>query len=418
MHRVRMLLPFFKENGWEVQVLAVSPEQVAAPLDPWLLALLPADVVVHRVHPVGLKWSWIPGLGTLGLRALRALARGGDRLLATSRFDLVYFSTTVFEVHLLGSHWKRKYGVPFVMDYQDPWVNGYYREHPQIEPPGGRLKYAVVDLIHKIMESAVLRQCAGITSVSPEYPKQLFQRYPWFRDTPHLVQPFPGAQQDFERLGDGPAGRRLFDPADGKLHWVYVGRGGPDMKVALRGFFMALRDHLPKKLRRRLRVHFIGTSYAPSGTGKKSMAGIADEFGLGYLVEETPDRISYEQALWSLKEADALIVPGSDDPAYTASKIYPYLLAGRPMLAIFHEESTVVDLIRKVGGAVSVSFTSNEPCEMLAERIARDWLSGGQYARTVALDERAFEPYTDRGSAVTLCQFLRQTVSDCRRLAE
>ena len=137
MQRVRMLLPLFRENGWQVEVLAVMAEQVASPLDPWLVDGLPADVPVHRVKAMSLGWSRIPGFGTLGLRSLRALGRAGSKLLAKGSFDLVYFSTTVFEVHILGTCWKRKFGVPFVMDYQDPWVNDYYRNRPQITPPVG-----------------------------------------------------------------------------------------------------------------------------------------------------------------------------------------------------------------------------------------------------------------------------------------
>ncbi|MBK8725013.1 MAG: glycosyltransferase [Holophagaceae bacterium] len=201
MQRVRMLLPFFRELGWEVEVLAVAQEAVAAPLDPWLEAGLPSHVPVHRVKVLGRPWSRLPGLGTLGLRALRALDRAGSSLLAKGGFDLVYFSTTVFEVHLLGPRWKRRFGVPFVLDYQDPWVNDYYRKHPEVRPPGGRLKYAAMDALHRWMEPRVLRHCAGITAVSADYPTQLALRYPEMVPPRVLVEGFPGAERDFQRLG-------------------------------------------------------------------------------------------------------------------------------------------------------------------------------------------------------------------------
>lgn len=412
MHRVRMLLPFLRENGWQAQILAVSPDQVAAPVDPWLAAGLPADVPVHRVNALGLGWSRIPGLGTLGLRALPALAIAGDRLLAPGGFDLVYFSTTVFEVHILGPRWKRKFGVPFVMDYQDPWVNDYYSEHPDIAPPGGRLKYALASALHRWMEPRVLRQCAGITSVSPEYPKQLARRYPWFKGVAYLVQAFPGAKRDFDRLHHTNKNlcKARNDFSDGFLHWVYVGRGGADMAKAMRGIFMCLRDHAPEKLKRRLKLHLIGTSYAPAGKGTKSLAPLATEFGLWHLVEEVPSRIPYSETLAILRQADALIVPGSDDPAYTASKIYPYLLAGRPLLAVFHESSTVVELIRKVRGAVCVAFTDDDAEAAVAARIADQWLRQERYREVLPLDEMAFQPYTDRGCAAELTSFFRSCV--------
>jgi hypothetical protein len=177
MHRVRLLLPYLFQQGIQADVLAVEAGQVAAPLDLWLAAGLPKDVPIHRVRALKLGWAKIPGLGQLSRRALSALRRKGNLLLREGVFDLVYFSTTVFGVHLLGPEWKRKFGVPFVMDYQDPWVNDYYRSHPRVRPPGGRLKYAIMDWLHRRAEPQVLAACSGITSVSAAYPKQLIERY-------------------------------------------------------------------------------------------------------------------------------------------------------------------------------------------------------------------------------------------------
>ncbi|MFS6828152.1 hypothetical protein [Cyanobium sp. ATX-6F1] len=47
-------------------------------------------------------------------------------------------------------------------------------------------------------------------------------------------------------------------------------------------------------------------------------------------MEERTDRLPLSLTLASLRAADALLVIGSDDPAYTASKLIPYLLARRP----------------------------------------------------------------------------------------
>jgi hypothetical protein len=406
-----MLLPFLQDNGWQAEVLAVSPQQVLAPIDDWALAGLPAELKVHRVTALGARFARVPGLGTLGLRAMKALAREGDRLLATGRFDLVYFSTTVFEVHILGPRWKRRFGVPFAMDYQDAWVSDYYAEHPEVPVPGGRAKYALVSALHRWMEPRVLKNCAGLTTVSPEYPKQLARRYPDIPIPPTLVQGFPGAPRDFERMPATLTGQPPYRPDDGLRHWVYVGRGGADMAKALSGLFKALRDHATPELLATLRLHFIGTSYAQHGKGSKTIQPLAEAFGLAHMVEESPDRIDYTRALWCLRHADALVVPGSDDPAYTASKIYPYLLAERPLLAIFHARSSVVDLIAKVDGGVCVPFESADTVDELAARIAAHWLEGKAYERIIPLDQGAFLPYSDQGCAAEMAQFFRTCIT-------
>ena len=66
MHRVRMVLSLLRENGWDAEVLAVEASAVAAPLDDWMADGLPLGVPIHRVKALGLAWSAVPGLGTLG----------------------------------------------------------------------------------------------------------------------------------------------------------------------------------------------------------------------------------------------------------------------------------------------------------------------------------------------------------------
>ncbi|MES2922354.1 MAG: glycosyltransferase [Verrucomicrobiota bacterium] len=513
MQRVRLISPYLREQGIEAEVLCVEPDQVAAPQDSWLAAGLPQNVLVHRVKALDLKWGKLPGLGTLTFRALGALRRRGDELLGRkvesgklkaergdqrAEFDLVYFSTTQFGVHGLGPRWKKKFGVPFVMDYQDPWVSDYYREHPEVVPPGGRLKYGLASWINRRQEPRVLRECSGITSVSAAYPEQLVRRYGgeeigkqkvesrgarWtgaIRDVPgqgpaggrdqsgngekenagedcaqfqlstfrfplwssslfSTVLPFPGDARDFERVRQEGIRQSVFDPNDGLKHWVYVGRGGADMALAVRALFCALanemqraksieqkrRDvaaapssdpmphalcpsppnpmpHAPCLSLSNLRLHFIGTSYAGAGQGMKTIEPLAREFGLEGIVSEHPDRIPYSETLRCLLDADTLIIPGSDDPGYTASKIYPYLLAEKPLLAVFHEQSSVVDLIRKVGGGTVISFATGEAPNAIAARIASEWLAVGGPEHAVSLDQTAFAPYTAMAQAANL----------------
>ncbi len=401
MQRVRMVLPYLKEAGVDAEVLAVHQNQVACPQDPWLVDGLPKGVTIHRVHAVGLRWSKVPGLGTLSLRAMRALQNAGDQILAEKEFDLIYFSTTQFTTHLLGLHWKEKFQIPFLMDYQDPWVSDYYREHPEVTPPGGRFKYGLADWLNRRNEPKVIRECSGFTSVSPEYPKQLAKRYGG-KPLPSIVLPFPGDTQDLDRVRDSGTTQSVFDPADGLQHWVYVGRGGEDMALAIRAFFHALRERgIPDQLR----LHFIGTSYAAAGQGIKTIEPLAQEFGLDKIVQEHPDRIPYSETLRCLLDADGLVIPGSDDPAYTASKIYPYLLANKPMLAIFHEKSSVTSLMNSVGGGVIVPFSSEESFEEISTKIQRSAFTETNALKKIPLDSEAFRPYDARSQAQDLADF-------------
>jgi hypothetical protein len=402
-----MVLPFMKDAGWNCEVLAATPQSVSMPIDAWMEEGIPDDIPVHRVQPSGLRWAAVPGFGSLDVRALRVLRRTGDELLRSGRFDVVYFSTTAFGLHVLGPYWRRRHNVPFVMDYQDPWVTDYYRDHPDVIPPGGRLKYAVADCINRFREPRVLKHCSGITTVSEKYPKQLQQRYPFTSTLPATVLPFPGAPRDLQRVIADGITQQCFDPDDGREHWVYVGVSGPIMRHSLSALFAAIRSHTEEhsEFLERTRLHFIGTSYAAAGTADPVVLPIAQEFGLDCIVHEQTDRVAYSEATRCLVDADALLVPGSDEPGYNASKLFPYLLARKPTLVIFHRESPVHRLVSEVAGATLVGFRDEQTYDDVAAEIRKSWLDDNAYHNVVPLNEELILPYTDHGQSRVLCEF-------------
>ena len=81
-------------------------------------------------------------------------------------------------------------------------------------------------------------------------------------------------------------------------------------------------------------------------------------------------------SMFLFQQAEALFIPGSDDPKYSASKIYPYLLVEKPLLAIFHQHSNVIDIIDKcVTGATLIRFSDEDINSKLAQTLT-DWAKG------------------------------------------
>lgn len=394
-HRLRLLLPYLIKQGLEVAVMAVHPIDVPGPQDPELEARLPVGLAVTRVRAWPLA-GW--GLNGLAQRSFVPLYSKGCELLASGNFDLVFFSTTEFLLHGLGPLWQTRFGVPFCMDFQDPWVNDYYRDNPDTPPPGGRLKHFIVDKLHRVVERSVVNRCSGFLSVSPAYLPMLERRYgPAVARQPRLVSAFPGEPEEF-------AARELAQQQAGSSNyktWRYIGRGGADMSKAASAFFMAWSSAIDQGMLAADAVRFeaIGTSYAGKEGAIETILPLAQTAGVGDSVCETPKRVGYVDTLRKLHESDALVVFGSDDPHYTASKIYPYLLAGKPLLAVFHEASSVVPVIRSVGGGTCVVFGEHSTIEETAEAICRAWFEPRQFQSAVPLDRVAFEPFTARSQA-------------------
>jgi hypothetical protein len=402
--RVRMVLPHFKEFGWEPVVFAVKPEHIEGVQDSFLTQTLPPDLRIVWSDALSPKWTRRFGIGNLAYRAWGHLKRVGDELLYREKFDLIFFSTTQFPLMALGSRWKRLFNVPYVLDFQDPWWNNYYDQHPEQRPPGGSIKYKFSNLLAKRLEPPTVRAAKHIICISDAYVKTFNRRYPDILNDKFTTLPFGAAESDFEFLRTNSVRQKIFNPHDGKRHWVYVGRGGADMAFSLKAFFIALKHmfSMQLELREKLRIHFIGTNYAPKGQGAKTVEPLAAEFGLGDVVSEITDRIPYFEALQCLLDADALFVPGSDDSGYTASKIYPYILARKPLLAVFHEQSSVVEVLNKTRAGTVVTFKNGDKVETIAEKISTTgWLQNPIVPDT---DWSAFEPYTAREMTRRLCE--------------
>jgi hypothetical protein len=154
----------------------------------------------------------------------------------------------------------------------------------------------------------------------------------------------------------------------------------------------------------RLRLHFIGTSYARSGHATEQVLPLARAMGVGDLVDEHPERIPYLDALQVLLDSDAVLAVGSELSHYTASKIFPLILAQRPILAVFHEASTVNSILRETGAGESVSFGDGRPPESVVpqihDRLVTLVREGGAFPHRPDLD--AFRPYTGRAMAERL----------------
>ncbi|MBK9291144.1 MAG: glycosyltransferase [Bacteroidetes bacterium] len=410
MHRIRQSLGYFEQFGWKATVVAVKPEFVEMGQDPLLVNTLPADAEVYYINAFRPQTTRKFGLGNLGYRSLLQYNSFCSRLIRKRKFDLVYFTTTQFPVMVLGRIWKRKFGLPFILDIQDPWRNDFYLDKPKHERPP---KFFFAYRMDKYLEAFTMKRVDGIISVSPAYPKMLMERYARLKPEMFSVIPFGAAPIDFEVLKQAELHNRLFDKDDGNIHCVYIGRGGHDMAFALKGIFGALKKGLEQQpeLFGRIRMYFVGTSYAAEGLGQKTILPVAEAMGVAGQVTEITDRLPYFVALKTLSEAQMLVVPGSTDTQYTASKLYPYILANKPMLAVFNRQSSVVEVLRNTRAGEVVPFDNEEDTGQLADKVLAQWkemISRLPYQPDTDWD--AFEPYTAREATRRQVEFFNQIV--------
>lgn len=396
MQRARQALPFLREHGWEPVVLAVTPESSGTGVfEPLLEETYPADIKIVRVQGILPQRTRRFGLGSLWWRCGRALREAGDQLLAAEPFDLVFFTTTQFDAFTLGPRWRRKFGVPYVLDYQDPWINPYYRE-TGTRPPGGWLKFGITQWFAARREPAVVRQAAAIVTVSDGYARSLADSYRGGDRAGITLLPFGVSEADFAVAARHRPKQPLIDFSDGNLHQVYIGRAGHDMDFALGVLFRAFRRFLetdPARARR-MRFHFIGTDYSPPPQGRDWVKPIAVTEGVAEYVHEHRARVAYFDALHYLLQAQALVVVGSIDPTYTASKLFPYLLARRPTLLLFHAKSAVLDFAQRIDAGHRFAFAGTGDADRLVTEIHDRWFAGSGHAAARPVGPEALQPFS------------------------
>ena len=297
------------------------------------------------------------GFGQIDYRCFIPFLFTGMRLFRRTQFDVVLFSSTVFLSFVLGPIWKRMYGCKIVYDYQDPWYYGDEQPYTKQTVPGKWWKFRLGQFIARVLEPISLRRANHIISVSQGYVDMLISRYEFLSRDRFTVLPFPASNLDYEFVDRHAIGQTVFSD-DGKIRWVYVGRGGHDMHLTLSMLFRQLALLIKQKpeLRSILRLYFIGTSYAPAGTGAKTIEPVAREFGVADMVIERPDRIPYFEAISLHRQSDLILIVGSESSDYTASKLFNCVISGRKVLALFHRDSLVSALAKDIPSVFLATF--------------------------------------------------------------
>jgi len=408
--RARFFAQHLREFGWNPIVLTTYPENYEWSVDPENEKLLDPSLEVIRTNALPIKWTRKLGFGDLGLRTLWPHWRALSRICRKRRIDLILISVPPNWPIALGRLAHMRFGIPYILDYNDPILTDYYWKIPRSKRPP---KWAMVYTLCRFLEPFALKRVDQLIGVDDSYMAGLFRKYEWLRvtATPIAYGVEPG---DFEFVRQHPRPNPLFTPGDGVFHMSYVGRGGPDMVAALRAVFTAVERGRKKspELYKRFRMHFVGTTYAPNAEGQYQVLPVAQACGVEDIVEERPGRVQHLDAIQILLDSDALVLVGSEAPHYTASKIFPYILSAKPLLALFHEQSRAVKVLEETRAGKAVTFSATRPpLSMVGEiEAALQTLLSAPSDWSPPTDWKKFEPFTARAVTARLAEVFERTV--------
>lgn len=360
--RNRLLAMHLKAFGWEPTVLTVEPRWMTEPQDLDFLAMIPSDLDVVRTRALPEAWTRLAGIGNLSYRAFGHQLSAAAALCRNRKPDLLFISGPPWISFLIGALIRRRFGVPYVLDYTDPWV--------EKDPPKSHFfqKRFWADRMAEALDPIAVSGASAIVSVSEETNRFLRERYPRQAARVREALPMGFEAGDFDRVRAHPPRHDFFSASDGLRHVAYVGVVWKAAYGTFEAFFEALGRWKRRDPRAYagIRWHFIGTSYDP--TAPPQVLPMAARHGVEDAVRERVRRVSYLVALALLSQADALLGVGSPVSGYEPSKIFPCLLARKPILAMYHEQSMAVRILREAG-LNPVTFSTERPVAQRLDRI-------------------------------------------------
>lgn len=346
------------------------------PTDPLLSDRLPEGVHVHPApysqaaltKPIRKLWPYAFWLPTAWRVAERAVSR--------HRPDIILTSGPPHEIHLLGAYFRRRHRIPWVADFRDPWAVA--------RPPQVR-----VTRRERAFERLVIRQADGLVWNTPRVRDRLREAYPARADTMVAIE------NGFDP--EGYPGRTLHSGDEGVvdvLHagMVYMGRDPRPLFDALKLLEARRAGGSPA-----IRVSFLGLKqdFTVDVESEARRRGLEESI-------RVEGHLPYEATLQRMVDADVLLL--LDSPGRylgVPAKLYEYLGAGRPVLALAERDGDIADVLRDGGG----TFRIVDPRQAGDIADALDQLVGDLPTTDRPADPGA-SPYVRRELAGRLARFL------------
>jgi glycosyltransferase involved in cell wall biosynthesis len=256
----------------------------------------------------------------------------GSKLLHEFRADVIYATVPPLTGLLVARRLARRFGIPWVAEFRDLWV-----DHPYYDAPAWRRPF------ERWQQNRVLGEAAAIVTVSDEWRDLLQSRF--HKPTTTVLNGFDPDDYPADPPADTGA-RELTILYTGTL---YPGRRDPTP------LFHAVRQLGERG--RSIRMHFYGASPA-------DVNELASRAGVGELVEVFAP-VGYARVVQLQREADILLLLRWNDPSergVVPGKLFEYAGARRPILSLGFGEGAVPDIIR----ARHLGLVSEAPAEIAA----------------------------------------------------
>ncbi|MFT6371247.1 MAG: hypothetical protein ACJAWH_002334 [Maribacter sp.] len=386
VQRPRLIGNYLKQFGYQPVLLTVDPHYYEEPLDPLMEKTVSEDIEV--VYTKAYRVTKPRLIGDIGLRAFPFLKKEALRLCKARTIDFIWIPIPSFYTALLGRIIHDKTRIPYGIDYIDPWVRDITNQND--------FRAKLSQFVAKSLEPYAVKKAVLITGVSTPY-----------------YQPVIDRNFEIEPIHAGmPYG---FDPNDHKIvltslkypweeekdckPWLYAGAFLPNSHLFVQSFFESIAAlKVEDNWDERIRLYFIGTGQYPA----KRITAYAKDYGLEGIVIEHRERFPFLHILNFLSKADRVMLFGSTEKHYTASKTFQCLLSARPLLSMLHNQSSAVAVIREANADVGLMPYEENDSKLDIIKKLKPIVQAFQNKISWRLDLKPLDRYTSKQSAKVL----------------
>ncbi len=393
---------YLPEFGWEPVVLSVRKGEFAY-LDPSLESDVSASVIVHRTPSIepflfykkmtGLKsdesipiaqlmqkktgfknriFNWIRAnlfVPDARIGWIPFARRAAKQIIRDHQINLIFITSPPHSSQLIGKYLHRKFKIPWVADFRDPWTDIQYYKIAN--------RNFFARKLDSHFEKSVIESANHITSVS----RGLIQGF---------AEKINNDPEKFTVLTNG------YDPADfpdqpvnGNKTFQILHTGNMNVTQNPAALWKGLALWLNKQpdYRSSVRVKFIGRIH-PEILENIRKNGLED-------ITEIESYKPHDQIIREIERSSLLLSVVPDVPDNTGivlSKNFEYIGSGRPILIFGPPESDIGKIVRKFSNSLICPYRDVDKCKNFIEGTFADWQSN----RLQFLPEKQRENFSRR----------------------
>lgn len=278
----------------------------------------------------------------------------GSKLLENDKFDAIFSTAPPYTDFLIGEELKKKFNLPYVIDYRDSWMDNPYNFYPT------PLHKSIVSR----MERRVLHSSDHIITINRKIKELLLIRYKFLKYTDITIIPQGFDPEDF----DIPENETL--PKVKKFRITYSGTfiDKRTPKYFLRAVAKLLKEN--PEIRHNFEACFVGNF-------RKENEKIVDKLNLRDVVNIV-GYVEHKECIKYLVTSDVLwmmIGEGKGEDMMSTGKLFEYIGAKKPILGCVPEGVAKNTILESKSGFVVDPYDVNGIAKILLDLFYR-WKGG------------------------------------------